>query len=97
MEPLSAQAGFAAVPRVVFGRTAVRATFGRTAVCVAAGAKPDVEFVDMPQSLQGQYQSFTEARMDRLRALGYSQPFMSLEDGVRDYVQRFLSQPDRYR
>jgi ADP-L-glycero-D-manno-heptose 6-epimerase len=35
--------------------------------------------------------------MERLRALGYTQPFTSLEDGVRDYVQRHLSQPDRYR
>jgi kynureninase len=40
---------------------------------------------------------FTEARMERLRAAGYTQAFTPLEEGVRDYVQRYLSQPDPYR
>jgi ADP-L-glycero-D-manno-heptose 6-epimerase len=35
--------------------------------------------------------------MERLRGLGYTKPFTSLEDGVRDYVQHYLSQTDRYR
>ena len=32
------------------------------------------EFIDMPDSLRGQYQSFTQAPMDRLRAAGYARP-----------------------
>ena len=35
--------------------------------------------------------------MERLRAAGYTRPFTPLEEGVREYVQRYLSQPDPYR
>ncbi len=64
------------------------------AVCDAAGRPRAVEFVDMPQALQGQYQSFTEARMDRLRAAGYAGQFTPLEEGVRRYVQDHLQGPE---
>lgn len=67
------------------------------AVCDAAGAERRVEFIDMPAKLRGQYQSFTEAPMERLRAAGYAAPFTSLEEGVRRYVQDHLAQPDPYR
>ncbi|HTC43610.1 MAG TPA: ADP-glyceromanno-heptose 6-epimerase [Steroidobacteraceae bacterium] len=63
----------------------------------AVGNSLRLTYIDTPVEIRPNYQYFTEARMDRLRALGYSRPFMSLEDGVRDYVRRFLSQPDRYR
>ena len=55
-----------------------------------------VEFIDMPAALRGQYQSFTEATIDRLRAAGYAGQFTPLEEGVRRYVQDYLTQPDRY-
>ena len=32
------------------------------AVCAADGVARDVAFIDMPEKLRGQYQSFTEAR-----------------------------------
>ncbi len=67
------------------------------AVCRACDAPEAVEFVDMPPALRPQYQSFTEARMDRLRAAGYAAPFVGLEDGVTDYVRNYLRQPDPYR
>ena len=60
------------------------------AVCDAAGAPRRVEFVDMPERLRGQYQSFTEARVERLRAAGFAGPFTPLEEGVRRYVQEHL-------
>ena len=66
------------------------------AVCDAAGHPRQVEFIPMPDSLQGQYQNFTEARMDRLRAAGYPGQFTPLEDGVRQYVERHLAGPERY-
>jgi ADP-L-glycero-D-manno-heptose 6-epimerase len=55
-----------------------------------------LEFVETPAAVRPHYQYFTEARMERLRRAGYSQPFTSLEAGVRDYVQRYLAQPDPY-
>ena len=67
------------------------------AVCDAAGVRRGVEFIDMPRSLHGQYQSYTQARPDRLRAAGYPGQFTPLELGIRRYVQDFLSQPDPYR
>jgi ADP-L-glycero-D-manno-heptose 6-epimerase len=61
------------------------------AVCDAAGQPRRTEFVPMPQALHGQYQSFTQARMDRLRAAGYPGQFTPLEDGIRRYVQQYLA------
>jgi ADP-L-glycero-D-manno-heptose 6-epimerase len=66
------------------------------AVCDAAGTPRAVEFIDMPEKLRGQYQSFTEAAMNRLRAAGYPGQFTPLEEGVRRYVQDYLTQPDPY-
>jgi ADP-L-glycero-D-manno-heptose 6-epimerase len=68
-----------------------------TAVFQAAGREPDIEYVEMPAELRGQYQYFTQAPMERLRAVGYTAPFKSLEDGVADYVKRFLATSDPYR
>ena len=66
------------------------------AVCDAAGVPRRIEFIDMPAELAGQYQSFTEARMERLRAAGYTHPFTALEEGVRRYAEDYLSRPDPY-
>jgi ADP-L-glycero-D-manno-heptose 6-epimerase len=66
------------------------------AVCDAAGKPRAVEFIDMPEPLRGQYQSFTQAAMDRLRAAGYSGQFTPLEDGIRQYVQNHLATADIY-
>ena len=57
-----------------------------TAVFNAMGLPPKIEFIEMPQQLQGKYQYFTEARDAKLRAAGYTKPFTSLEDGVREYI-----------
>ena len=66
------------------------------AVCDAAGKPRSVEFIDMPASLRGQYQSFTQAPMDRLRAAGYSGQFTPLEEGIRRYIQDHLATSDPY-
>jgi ADP-L-glycero-D-manno-heptose 6-epimerase len=63
----------------------------------SCGREPAVEFVDMPPELIHKYQYFTQARMERLRRAGYERAFTSLEDGVTDYVQRYLAAPDPYR
>ncbi len=67
------------------------------AVCDAAGVKRAVQFVDMPAKLAPQYQNFTCARIDRLRAAGYTAPFLGLEDGVGRYVRDYLAQANTYR
>jgi ADP-L-glycero-D-manno-heptose 6-epimerase len=67
------------------------------AIFSALGREPQISFIDMPESIRGQYQYFTRARMDRLRSAGFDEPFTTLEDGVRTYVQEYLLQPDPYR
>jgi ADP-L-glycero-D-manno-heptose 6-epimerase len=61
-----------------------------TAVYSAMGHNPQIDYIDMPAHLQGKYQYFTEATTEKLRATGYSRPFTTLEDGIRDYVQTYL-------
>lgn len=61
-----------------------------TAVYSAMGHRPQIEYIDMPDTLQGKYQYFTEADATKLRGAGYSRPFTTLEDGVRDYVTTYL-------
>jgi ADP-L-glycero-D-manno-heptose 6-epimerase len=67
------------------------------AVCDAARVERRVAFVDVPEALAPHYQSFAQARIDRLRAAGYAAPFASLEDGVAHYVREYLAGPDPYR
>lgn len=67
------------------------------ALFAALGQPPRIGYRDMPEAIRGQYQYFTQARMDRLREAGFTQPFKSIEEGVRLYVQGYLSQPDMYR
>jgi ADP-L-glycero-D-manno-heptose 6-epimerase len=67
------------------------------AVFAAMNGKPNIAYVDTPIEIRDKYQYFTEARMERLRLAGYKGAFTSLEDGVSDYVQRYLSAADPYR
>lgn len=66
------------------------------AVFAAMGRDPDIQYFDMPEHLRDKYQYFTQAKMERLRAAGYDKPFTALEEGVRRYVQDFLSQEDPF-
>jgi ADP-L-glycero-D-manno-heptose 6-epimerase len=67
------------------------------AVFAAMNRAPEIRFVDTPDELRAQYQYFTQARMERLRAAGYDRPFTALEDGVATYVRDYLLAADPYR
>jgi len=67
-----------------------------TSVMTSMGREPNITYIEMPQDLQGKYQYFTEASMQKLRKAGYTAAFHSLEDGVKDYVQNYLLQEDQY-
>lgn len=49
-----------------------------------------ISFVPTPEDIREKYQYFTEASMEKLRAIGYSLEFYSLEEGVDDYVKNYL-------
>jgi ADP-L-glycero-D-manno-heptose 6-epimerase len=68
-----------------------------TAMYAALGAKPSIEYVDMPPSIRNQYQYFTQAEVANLQRTGYNAGFAPLEDSVRRYVTEFLDREDRYR
>ena len=63
----------------------------------ALGAKPNIQYIDMPQAIRGSYQYFTQSDVDRLQRAGYNGGFTALEDAVGAYVQGYLDQPDRFR
>jgi ADP-L-glycero-D-manno-heptose 6-epimerase len=56
----------------------------------AMDKKEDISFVDTPADIRDKYQYFTEAKMEKLKAAGYSKPFHTLEEGVNDYVKNYL-------
>ncbi|MEE1097419.1 MAG: ADP-glyceromanno-heptose 6-epimerase [Bacteroidales bacterium] len=56
----------------------------------AMGEKVNVEYIDIPIDIRDKYQYFTEANMEKLKSVGYSKAFHTLEEGVRDYVQNYL-------
>ena len=45
-----------------------------------------IEYVDTPADIRDKYQYFTEAKMDKLKKIGYSKPFHSIEDGIQSYL-----------
>lgn len=46
----------------------------------------EIRYVAFPEHLKNAYQSFTEADMSLLRKAGYEQPFLSVEEGVKAYL-----------
>lgn len=57
----------------------------------AMGLTPNIEYIDMPESLKEKYQYYTKAEMKKLQQAGYKRNLYSLEDGVKDYVQNYLN------
>lgn len=56
----------------------------------AMNLEPKISFIDTPADIRDTYQYFTEADMGKLRSAGYHEPFYGLEEGIEDYVQRYL-------
>ena len=62
----------------------------------AMGVTPNITFIDMPKELQGQYQYFTEANMNKLNKVLPDFKFLSLEEAVSDYVKNHLMTEDPF-
>ena len=65
------------------------------AVFAAMGKKPNIEYIEMPESIRDQYQYFTEADITNLRKVGCDKETTKLENAIKDYVQNYL-QKDPY-
>ena len=51
-----------------------------------------IEYVAFPDALKGKYQSFTEADNASLRRAGYTEPFLTVEQGVARYCDELLGE-----
>ena len=60
------------------------------AMFAALEIEPDIDFIPMPEELQGRYQYHTEADISKLRQSGCDLQFGSLEETVDDYIKNYL-------
>ena len=67
-------------------------SFAELAISVffALGIEPEIEYIEMPEHLKEKYQYYTQATMDKLRGVGYLEPFMDISAGALDYVNEHL-------
>ena len=56
----------------------------------------EIESIPFPEDLRGKYQEFTEAGLENLRAAGYEQEFMSIEEGMQQYFAKLSNTDGRY-
>jgi len=61
-----------------------------SAIFTALERPKNITYIPMPDALRGKYQYRTEATIDKLRAAGYDAPFTTLEEGVWEYICRYL-------
>lgn len=62
----------------------------------ALGVKENIEYFEMPEVLQGRYQDFTQANMDKIRKAGYKGEITGIENAVIDYVRNYLDTDYQY-
>lgn len=69
--------------------TGKSASFNEVAREIAAwhkGSEKNIEYIPFPQNLQSAYQNFTEADISELRKAGYDKQFISLDEGIKLYL-----------
>lgn len=70
---------------------ACRAARGEAALSLTEmQAQGIIRYVAFPQELKGRYQSYTQADTSALRAAGYDEPFLNVEQGVERYCRQLL-------
>jgi ADP-L-glycero-D-manno-heptose 6-epimerase len=62
----------------------------------ALNKNENISFIDTPADIRDKYQYFTEATMEKLKSIGYSKPFHSLEEGTEDYIKNYLRNGSKY-
>ncbi len=63
----------------------------------ALGRPPNIEYIDTPEAIRGQYQYFTQGSIENLRRAGYNGHITPLATAVGNYVTGYLDRADRYR
>jgi len=62
----------------------------------ALNLEPRIDYIDTPEDIRDKYQYFTQASMSKLRSIGYTKPFHTLEEGIADYVGNYLTKGAYY-
>ena len=76
--------------------TGTATTFNAVAQAViSALGKGKIDYIDFPETLQGKYQSFTQADTRKLLSAGYDGGFTNINDAVKQYCQ-FLDEGGYY-
>ena len=52
------------------------------------GIEEKISYIDTPINIRNSYQYFTEAKMDKLKSIGYNINFHELEDGISKYINK---------
>lgn len=60
------------------------------AVFKAMDKEKNISYIETPEDIRDNYQYFTEADMNKLKSIGYTKKFHTLEEGVEDYVGNYL-------
>lgn len=55
-----------------------------------------IEYINTPTDIRDKYQYFTEAKMEKIKRIGYYPSFHSLEDGISKYLLALLSRDDKF-
>ncbi len=66
------------------------------ALFAALSKKTEIEYTPTPESIRENYQYFTEADITKLRSAGFTKEFISLKDGIDEYVSGYLGENKYY-
>jgi ADP-L-glycero-D-manno-heptose 6-epimerase len=55
-----------------------------------------IDWQDIPEDIRNQYQYFTEAKMTKAFAAGFTKPQYDLESGIKDYILNHLQNENPY-
>lgn len=78
--------------------TGISVTYNEVAEYISSALNEscEIKYIEMPDNLIGQYQNYTCADISKLRSVGYSKDMTPAKDGIRDYIQNFLTKQDKY-
>ena len=62
-----------------------------SAVFTTLDKETNIEYIDMPGNLEGKYQNFTQADIEKLKASPFAVSFTELEDAIEDYATNYLN------
>lgn len=62
----------------------------------AIGHQGKIKFIDTPENIRENYQYFTEANIEKLRAAGYTGVFADIREGIADYAVNYLETTEQF-